>query len=74
LGNAFYLSVQKILSFHLLSKIVNIRIYKTIILPVVYMGAKLGFLTLSEEHRQWVFENRMPKKIFGLKTGEVMGG
>jgi hypothetical protein len=40
-GNACYHSVQKLLSSHLF-KNVKIRIYKTIILPVVFMGVKLG--------------------------------
>jgi hypothetical protein len=38
------------------------------------MGAKLGFLTLMEEHRLRVFENRVLRRIFGLKRDEVMGG
>jgi hypothetical protein len=38
------------------------------------MGAKLGLLTLREEHRLGVFENRVPRRIFGLKRDEVMGG
>jgi hypothetical protein len=42
-GNAYYHSVQNLLSDRLLSKNLKIRIYKTIILPVVlYMGVKLG--------------------------------
>jgi hypothetical protein len=35
---------------------------------------KLGFLTLREEHRLRVFENRVHRKIFGLKRDEVTGG
>jgi hypothetical protein len=41
-GNACYHSVQNLLSSRLLSKNINIRIYKTIILPVVLYGVKLG--------------------------------
>jgi hypothetical protein len=36
------------------------------------MGVKLG-LTLREEHRLRVFENRVLRRIFGLKRDEVMG-
>ena len=42
LGNACYYSVQKLLSSRLLSKNLNIKIYRTIILPVVCMGVKPG--------------------------------
>jgi hypothetical protein len=42
-GNACYYSVQNLLSSHLISKNLNIKLYKTVILPVVLMGAKLGF-------------------------------
>ena len=42
LGNACYHSVQNLLSSRLLSKNLKIKIYRTIILPVVFMGVKLG--------------------------------
>jgi hypothetical protein len=54
-----YHSVQKLLSSLLLCKNIEIRIYKTIILPVVLYGCKTWFLTLREEHRLRVFENRV---------------
>jgi hypothetical protein len=38
------------------------------------MGVKLGSLTLREKHRLKVFENRVLKRIFGLKKDEVTGG
>jgi hypothetical protein len=69
-GNACYLSVQSLLSSRLLSKNLKISIYKTIILPVVLYGS----LTLSEEHGLRVFENRVLRRIFGLKRDEVTGG
>jgi hypothetical protein len=72
-GNACYHSVQNLLSSHLLSRTVKIRIYKTIILPVVLFGCETWSLTLREEHRLTVFENRVPKRIFGLKRDEVTG-
>jgi hypothetical protein len=48
LGNACYHSVQNLLSFRLLSKIVKIRIYKTIILLVFLYGCETWSLTLRE--------------------------
>jgi hypothetical protein len=52
-------------------KNVKVRIYKTIILPVVLYGCETWFLTVREEHRLRVFENRAPRIIFGLKTNEA---
>jgi hypothetical protein len=51
----------------------KIRIYKTIILPVVLYGCETWSLTLREEHRLRVFENRMLRGIFGPKRDEVTG-
>jgi hypothetical protein len=65
-------SVQNFLSSHLLAKDVKIRIYKTIILPVVLYGCEAWSLTLRVKHRLRVFENRV-LRIFGLKGDEVMG-
>jgi hypothetical protein len=72
-GNACYHSVQKLLSSHLLSKNIKIRIYKTIILPVVLYGFETWSLTSREEHRLRVFENRVLRRIFRLKRDEVTG-
>jgi hypothetical protein len=41
------------------------KIYKTVILPVVLYGCETWSLTLREEHRLWVFENRVLRRIFG---------
>jgi hypothetical protein len=49
------------------------RIYKTIILPVVLYGRETWSLTLREEHRLTVFENRVLRRIFGPKRCEVTG-
>jgi hypothetical protein len=57
----------------LLSKNLKIRIYKTIILPVVLYGCETWPLPLREEHRLRVFENRVLKMIFGPKRDEVTG-
>jgi hypothetical protein len=56
-----------------LSKNIKIRIYKTIILPVVLYGCKTWDLTLREEHRLRVFEIRVLRRIFGQRRGEVTG-
>jgi hypothetical protein len=66
-GNVCYHSVQKILSSCLFSKNFKIKIHKTIILPVVLYGCETLSLTLREEHRLRVFENRVLMRIFGAK-------
>jgi hypothetical protein len=53
---------------------VKIKIYKPIILPVVLYGCETWSLTLREENRFRVFENRVRRRIFGPKKDEVMGG
>jgi hypothetical protein len=72
-SNACYHSVQNLLSSRLLSKSIKIRICKTIILPVVLYGCETWSLTLREEHRVRVFENRV-LSIFGPKRDEVTEG
>jgi hypothetical protein len=51
----------------------KIKIYITIILPVVLYGCETWSLTLREKRRLRVFENRMLRKIFGPKRDEVTG-
>jgi hypothetical protein len=50
------------------------RIYKTIILPVILYGYETWSLALREEHRLRVFENKVLRRIFGPKRDEVTGG
>jgi hypothetical protein len=57
----------------LLSKNLKIRIYKTIILPVVLYGCKTWSPTLREEHILGLYENRVLRRIFGPKRDEVIG-
>jgi hypothetical protein len=57
----------------LLSKKVQIKIYRTIILPVVLYGYETWSLILREEHRLRVLENRVLRKIFGPERDEVTG-
>jgi hypothetical protein len=68
-----YHSVHSLLSSRLLSGNVKVKIYKTIILPVVLYGCETWSVTLTEEHRLRVFENRVLRGIFGPKRDEVMG-
>jgi hypothetical protein len=55
----------------LILKNLKIKIYKTVILPVVLYGCETLSLTFGEEHRLRVFENRVLRKIFGPKREEV---
>jgi hypothetical protein len=57
----------------LLSKNLKIKIYRTIILPVVLYGCETWLLTLREERRLRVFENRVSRKVFGPEKDEVTG-
>ena len=65
LRNACYYLVQNVLSSSLLSKNVKIKIYRTKILPVVLYGCETWSLTLREERRLRVFENRVLRRVFG---------
>jgi hypothetical protein len=56
-----------------LSRNVEVKICKTIILPVVLYGCENWSLTLREEHRLRVFENRVLRTISGPKRDEVTG-
>jgi hypothetical protein len=58
----------------LLSKNIRIRIYETIILPVILYGCETWSLTLREEYKLRVFENRVLRRIFGPKIQEVTRG
>jgi len=61
------------LSSSLLSKNLKIKTYRTIILPAVLYGCETWSLTLREEHRLRVFENRLLRRIFGTKRDKVTG-
>jgi hypothetical protein len=52
----------------------KIKIYRNIILPLVLYGCGTWSLTLREDHKPRVFENRMLRKIFGSKRNGVMRG
>ena len=69
--NACYHLVQNPLSSSLLSTNTKIKIYRTIILPVVLYGCETWSLTLREECRLRVFENRVLRSLFGPKKDKV---
>jgi hypothetical protein len=56
-----------------LSRNLQVKIYTTIILPVIFYGCETWSLTLREEHRLRVFENRVLKRIFGPKRDQITG-
>jgi hypothetical protein len=62
--------VQNVLSSRLLPKNIKIKIYRSIILPVLF-GCETWSLTLREERRLRLFENRVLRRIFGPKREEV---
>jgi len=66
-GSACYHLVQNLLSSRLLSKNLKIKIYRTIILPVVLYGCETWSLTWREERKQGVFENMALRRIFGSR-------
>jgi len=65
--------VQNLLSSSLLYTNLKIKIYRTIILPVVLYGCESWSLTLREERRLRVFENRALRRVFGPKRDELTG-
>ena len=72
-GNACYHSVQSLLSSSLLSKSVKIKIYRTIILLIVLYGCETWSLTLREESKMRVFENRVLRRIVRPKRDKATG-
>ena len=65
--------MQHLLPSRLLSKNLKIKIYRTVILPVVLYGCETWSLTLWKERKLRVFENRVLRKIFGPRKDEVTG-
>ena len=70
-ANTCYNSVKNLLSSNLLSKNLNIKIYWTIILPVVLYGCETWWLTLRGERRLKAFRNWVLRRIFWHRMGEV---
>jgi hypothetical protein len=65
--------VQNVLSSSLLSQNLKIKVYRTIIFPAVLYGCETWSLTLSEERRWRMIENRVWKRIFEPRWDEVTG-
>ena len=63
--------MQNLLSSRLLSK--NLKIYRIIILPIVFYGCETWSLTLREERKLRVLENTVLRIIFGPRRDEVTG-
>ena len=63
-GNACYHSVQNLPSSSLVSRNLNTKIHRTIILPVVLYGSETWSPTFREERRLSVFENRVLKSVW----------
>jgi hypothetical protein len=64
-------SGHSLLSSRLLTRNIKVKIYKTIVLPVVLYGCDIRSLTLREERILRVFQNRVLRRIFGPKRDEV---
>ena len=71
--SACYYSLEKILSPRLLSKKLKVNTFKTIIRPIILYTGKTWSLTLREEHRLRVFENKVLRKISEAKRDEMTG-
>ena len=65
--------MQNLLSSSLLSKNIKIMMYRTVILNIVLYGCETWSLTLREERRLKMFENRLLRRIFGPKRDKVTG-
>jgi len=72
-SNSCYYSVQNLLSSRFLSKNLKIKVYRTIILPVVLYGCEAWLLTLREERKLRMFENMVLRRIFGPRRDKVTG-
>jgi len=73
-GNFCYHPVQNFFCLPVCyPKNLKIKIYRTVILPVVLYGCETWSLTLREERRPWVFENRVLRRIFGPNREKVTG-
>ena len=72
-GITCYNSAQNLLSSSLLSKNLKINIYRTLILDVVLYRCETWSLTLRKDYWLRMFENRVLRRIFGPKRGQLTG-
>lgn len=73
-GNTCYPSVTNLLSSYFLPKNIKMKIYRTIMLPVVWYGYETWSLIFREKHGLKVLDNRIVRKIFEPKREKVAGG
>jgi hypothetical protein len=69
-SRSFYLSIRRTVEQTVNLKI---KIYRIIFLLLVVYGCGTWSLTLREERRLRVFENRVLRRIFGPNRNEVIG-
>jgi len=72
-GNICDSSVQNLLSSCFLSRNIKIKMYK-VYFYLLFCVCETWFLTLKEEQRWRVFENRVLRRIFGQEREELAGG
>jgi len=72
-GNACCHSVKNLLTSSMLSKIINIKTLRTVILSFILYGYENWSLTLKEEHLLRVFQSKVLRRIFGPKRDKVAG-
>ncbi|KAJ4429113.1 hypothetical protein ANN_26114 [Periplaneta americana] len=72
MGNACYYSTEKLLSSNLLSKNLKVNVYKTVILPVVLYGCETWTLTLKEEQKLRVFENKQKDSVLHISISIIV--
>ena len=72
-GNKCYHSMLNLSSSSLSSENIKVKIYRTIFSPVVLYGCETWSLTMREERRLRVFENRVLRRIFGPKRDGLTG-
>jgi hypothetical protein len=72
-GHIYYHSVQFLLSSNLLCKNAKIKIYRTVILPVILHACVTWSLILRDEHKLRVCDNRALRKISGSERDEEIG-
>ena len=72
-GNACCHSVKNLLTSSMLSKIINIKTLRTVILSFILYWYENWSLTLKEEHLLRVFQNKVLRRIFGPKRDKVAG-
>ena len=71
--NVCYHSVQNLLSSNMISKNIKVKMYRTIIFPLILYGCETWSLTFREESRLGVFENRVLRRIFRSTRDGVTG-